>query len=124
MKTFKLFLTEESDVKYMYHGTNTDNLEDIITSKKLKTFKPWHGTDQDSWPDGSTKKRSYWTSNQETTASFFPEGTPVVLRTKAENFPFKQERYTGDYYLEKDIPISKLEVLSDDNTWKPLSSKK
>lgn len=115
MKKFQTFLKENNSNDYLYHGTSDLNVQDILRTKKLKVFKPDYGTEQNTWPDGSTKKRSYWTSNLTTVSQFYPDnGKPVVLRTKKTNFPFKQERYTQDYFLEKDIGISKLEIRSND----------
>lgn len=119
MLTFKQF-NETIEHDYMYHGTNHYNLHDIIDSGKIKVFKPWHGTDQDTFPDGSTKSRSYWTSNINSTQYFFPEeGNPEILRVKTSRHPFKKEKGTGDFYLEKSIPLDGVEVLRD-GEWESL----
>lgn len=111
----------ESNIEYMYHATNMDNVHDILDSRKIKTHKPSHGTDQTSWPDGSTKKRSYWTHDEKTLNYFYPEhGTPKKLRVPKNAHTFKRES-TGDHYLEKDIPIDNVEI-HHKGEWKPLSS--
>ena len=117
MKSFKEFLSESED--YMYHATNMDNVYDMLDSNKLRTHGPSYGTDQETWPDGSKTKRSYWTHNEKTLEYFYPEhGKPTKLRVKKEHHPFKQES-TGDHYLEKDIPLDNIEI-HHEGSWKPI----
>ena len=121
MKTYKEFLFE-SDDGYMYHATNHYNLYDIINDGKLKTHKPSFGTDQQAWPDGSVKKRSYWTNNKETAKYFHPEeGNPVLIRSKLSSHSFKKEHGTGDFYLESPIDIKHLETFHN-GEWKNLKT--
>lgn len=102
-----------SDDGWMYHATNAENAYWIAESGRLDTFKPWHGTEQDVWPDGSTEKRSYWSQSASGVWYFAPEdGLAVVLRTPRSK-DFKRES-TGDYYTTKKIPASKIEVLTED----------
>lgn len=118
MKTFRQYIIESEE--YMYHGTNTDNVDNILSSGKIRVHSPSYGTDQDSWPDGSTNKRSYWSHNEKTVESFYPEhGEPVKLRVKKSLHDFKKERHTGDHYLEKSIPIKHVEI-HHNGDWKPL----
>lgn len=114
-----------SEPGYVYHATNLENLYGIIEDGKLKTHKPWYGTDQDIWPDGSTEKRSYWSPSAATTHWFVPEGGPGVLLRTPRTDAFKTERTTGDVYTTKVVPVTKIEVLTtegwiglgDPSTW-------
>src|SRR5271165_3516182 len=107
---------------YIYHGTATDRLYDIMDSGYVDIHKPWHGTEQGSWPDGSTEKRSYWSNNPATVANFVnrDHGKPIIIRTRHDPSIFKKEKGTGDIVTTKRIPISKLEVLVN-NKWEPVS---
>jgi|688.fasta_scaffold742823_2 hypothetical protein len=128
MNNFKHFLLEQfrkpdgsikSDLGYLYHATNTENLGDIKDSGSLDVFGPSHGTDQEVWPDGSEEDRSYWTDKAGSAWMFAPEhGTPVILRTRFSPL-FKRES-TGDYYSTRTIPASNLEVMMQDGTWTPV----
>jgi len=107
---------------YVYHGTNSYNIQNIINDGVLDTFAPDYGTEQDEWPDGGQENRSYWTSNPATTQYFTAEGgQPVVVRTKQADTAFQQEQGTGDIYANVKIPASKIEVLVD-NKWVPLTT--
>ena len=109
-----------SEDGYLYHATNIDGAGDIATSGSLRTHKPWHGTDQDAWPDGSKEKRSYWSPKADVVWQFAPdEGKGVVLRVKRDAAAFKREG-TGDVYATKPIPAKQLEILDEDGSWKPL----
>lgn len=106
---------------WVYHGTNHVNLHDIADSGFVDTFKPWHGTEQDAWPDGSTERRSYWTRDPAQTVHFTPEGgRPVIIRTRFDPRSFRVESGTGDVYGRKRIPASAVEALVGDR-WTPLS---
>jgi len=106
---------------YLYHGTNSDNLYEILDSGYIDVFPPDYGTNQDEWPDGQLEERSYWTPSQATTQYFFPEeGEPVVLRTMADR-RFRAERSTGDWYTTNRIPVSDLEV-EKNGQWIPLTT--
>lgn len=107
-----------SESGYVYHATNEDRVRDIAR-EGIKTHKPWDFTEQDSWPDGSTEKRSYFSRSASSVWAFAPEeGRAVILRTR-ETSQFKREG-TGDIYTTKSVPASKLEVLTDEG-WVPLS---
>lgn len=111
----------ESDSGYVYHATNVDGAQAIAQSKKLLTFRPWHGTDQDSWPDGSTEKRSYWSEHAHITHSFVPEGKGAILRAKMRP-EMKREGYTGDVYSNKHTPTKDIEILGANKQWYPLDN--
>jgi hypothetical protein len=110
----------ESEPNYVYHVTNIENAYDIANSGYIDVFKPWHGTEQDAWPDMSVEKRSYWSKNAGHVWSFAPsEGKPVILRTLYNPKKFKIEN-TGDIYSTKRIPSNEVEFLSK-NGWNPLN---
>ncbi len=106
---------------YLYHATNLENAIDI-SSGSLRTFGPSHGTDQDSWPDGSQERRSYWTAGGgKVASSFAPEGgRPVLLRVPTSKVQAKRES-TGDVYLRKSVPAAHLEILHSSGKWLPLA---
>lgn len=109
-----------SEPDYVYHATNTERLQDIADSGKLKTHRPDYGTDQDAWPDGSTEKRSYFSDKANVVWQFAPEeGKPVVIRTKG-GADFAKES-TGDTFSRRPVPISKLEYLGEDGNWHPVN---
>ena len=107
-------------VEWVYHGTNLDRAREIAADKKLRTFRPNYGTeDQYSWPDGSTRSRAYFSASPEVVKSFQPEGTPAVLRVK-RGPNFKAERYTKDIYSEAPVPAKDIEIQTPDGSWVPL----
>lgn len=109
-----------SEEGFVYHATNEDGLQGIVEAGHVKTFRPWHGTDQREWPDGSTEKRSYWSKHAGHVWQFAPEdGNPVIIRTRLSD-RLRRET-TGDYYSTKKIPASDVEVMTDDGEWKPLA---
>jgi len=110
----------ETENGYVYHATNEDNARDIAGSH-LKPHRPWHGTDQSTWPDGSTEKRSYWSNKASAVHSFAPaEGKSVILRTKQADH-FKPERGTGDVVTTKKVHSNDLEIKHKDGSWHPLN---
>lgn len=120
-KAAELTKDTPSDTGYLYHATNEERAQDIAKDK-LRTHKPWERTDQSSWPDGSTEKRSYFSKDAGVTWQFSPEeGKPVVLRVKDTAGEFNRES-TGDIYTKKPIDSSKLEMLSEDGKWYPLKN--
>lgn len=116
MKTLRQIL-ENKDDDYVYHGTNEDGLYGIQSHGHLKVHKPSHGTDQQTWPDGQTEKRSYWHHDPKVIDSFYPEeGKPILIRAKRSSHSFKRER-TGDTYTTKPIHKDNLEY-HDNGEWK------
>jgi hypothetical protein len=108
------------DTGYHYHATAEEYLPDIA-QHGLKTHKPWHGTDQDSWPDGSTEARNYFTTHADAAHQFAPEAGPsALLRVHESKHPFKREAYTGDTYSSKTIPSKHIEVMGEDGSWRPI----
>ena len=110
----------KQDPNYLYHGTNDQNLYDIAQSGFLNVFEPSYGTDQETWPDGETEERSYWTQNPATTHLFIPYGKPVIIRTKYIPSKFHKERFTNDFYTTQPVPTEQLEVLVNNN-WMPVN---
>lgn len=103
---------------YVYHATNQERAGDIAESGSLDTFPPDFGTEQNAWPDGETRKRSYWSERANNVWQFAPtEGKPVVLRSK-RSAAFRRES-TGDIYTYKKVPASSIEILTDQG-WEPL----
>jgi len=116
-------LTREvtSDEGFAYHATNMQRLYEIADSGKLKTHRAHEFTDQDTWPDGSTEKRAYFSHNAGTVWAFAPEdGTPVLVRTP--NTGLKVERTTKDIYSQKPISAKRLEYLGQDGNWHPVDN--
>lgn len=108
---------------YMYHATNEERAQSIADDGKLDTHKPSYGTDQSTWPDGSSEKRSYWSATSGTTAAFAPqEGKAVILRAPTSAANFKTERGTGDVYSQKPVPAHQLEILTTGG-WKAVATK-
>lgn len=107
---------------YVYHATNLDRLYQISESGKLKTHNPNEYTDQESWPDGSLDKRSYFSEEPSTTLDFAPEeGQTVLLRAKKDS-GMKKERHTGDIYTSREIPAKDLEYLHESGQFRPVVS--
>jgi hypothetical protein len=111
------------DKNYVYHGTNLDNARDIQDIGSLRTYSPQYGTPtQREWPDGSTRARSYWSSNPANVGQFTPtEGQPVVIRAPKRAAQFQIERGTGDIYTHGHVPLEHLQILTRDG-WKALSN--
>jgi len=120
-KAFKPDGSLKSDKGYIYHGTNLERAEQIAR-EGMRLFDPSEFTEQDSWPDGSTNPRAYFSRNAGYVHSFLPEeGEGVVLRAKEPEHA-KTERYTNDVYVEKPLPPHHFEVLNDSGEWEHLPS--
>jgi hypothetical protein len=104
---------------FVYHATNLDNAQDIA-KQGLKTHGPSYGTDQSTWPDGATERRSYFSTDPHITESFAPEhGKPVFLRVKEAAAKFFRES-TGDMFARKQIAPTHIEYLGADGSWHPI----
>jgi len=100
---------------FVYHATNEDNIEGIA-DKGLLPHGPSFGTDQDSWPDGSTAKRSYFIDDPAHAGSFAPsEGRPVLVRVPEAGM--KRESTTRDRFTNKKLSASLVEVLGKNGKW-------
>lgn len=111
----------ESRLGYFYHATNYENALNIAR-EGLKPHRPWHGTDQDAWPDGSTERRSYFTEHAEIAWQFAPELRHAVLLRVRSDIPAKffYERYTRDVYVTGQIPPWLIEFYGEDSRWCPI----
>jgi hypothetical protein len=105
---------------FVYHATSVDAVFDI-QDVGLVTHKPWEGTDQSAWPDGSTEKRSYFSHDPKIADAFTPidRGPGAVLKIKNDG-TFKKESGTGDLFSTKKVQPSSIEVLTKEG-WKPLA---
>ena len=112
--------TTENHPDFVYHATSLNRVYDIIDFGFIQPHKPWHGTDQEAWPDGSTKSRIYFSENASVVWCFSPEegGCSVILRVEKRSFKFKKESGTGDIYYEGKIPIKNVEILVEDGNKK------
>jgi hypothetical protein len=110
----------EHDPRYVYHATNKDRFEQIYKDKKLKTFAPNWGTDQEVWPDGKIEKRAYFAKSPDVAKNFAPEDGPTVLLRTTKTDNIKAERGTGDFYSSQHVPSSSLEYLHENGDWMPL----
>lgn len=109
-----------SDPGYLYHATNVDGLTDIAQSGYIDVFEPWHGTDQDMWPDGATEPRAYFSPKAEIVWQFAPEyGQPAIIRVPDSVARFRKES-TGDIYSREPVPVEHGEYLASDGKWYPL----
>lgn len=105
---------------YLYHATNTDNAGDIASSGKLDVHAPDYGTDQDTWPDGGTEHRAYFSPNEKTAGYFAPEnGAPAILRVPRSAGTFATESGTGDVISRAPIAAEHIQIKTPDG-WKPL----
>ena len=108
-----------SDEGYVYHATTLDRANGIHHGG-LQTHRPWYGTDQGAWPDGSTERRAYFTPRASSAAQFSPEGDkPILLRVHGTKHAFKRET-TGDLYTTKPVHPRHLEALDSEGAWRPL----
>ena len=106
---------------YVYHATTEDALPSIA-GEGLVPHDPWHGTDQETWPDGSTERRVYFSGNENVVTAFYPEHSrPATLRAPASSVPgLKPERGTGDLVTTRVVPPAALEVRVPSG-WLPLT---
>lgn len=115
---------ERGHPDYLYHATSDTNLRDIA-DEGLHTHGPSYGTDQSTWPDGATERRSYWTEHPHIASSFSPEnGKPVLVRVARDKAAFRRESGTGDHYTRTKIDAKHVEVLGGDGKWRGLASVK
>lgn len=113
---------DKSHKDYVYHATNHEGAYGMADDGHLHVHRPWHGTDQNEWPDGSTKKRAYFSHDAGGVHSFAPEEGPhAVVRVRHGAHSFGQERYTRDVYTTKKIPGKHVEVRHKDGSWHPIS---
>jgi len=117
------FRDVQHDENYLYHATSEDRLNDIIAARKMKTYRPWHGTEQDVWPDGSDEPRNYWGPNPGHVEPFIPDFPPTLVRARREHVNARPERGTGDFYGRKPVAVSHLERWTDQG-WQPLVVRK
>lgn len=110
----------KSSPGYLYHATNLENAREIKGTGFLIPQRPWYGTDQLTWPDGSREKRSYWSADPSIVWIFAPEeGRSTIIRVPTSLGVFKRES-TGDYYTTRKIPADQLEILASDDNWYPM----
>lgn len=108
-----------SDKDYLYHATTADRAADIAGSG-LGVHKPWEHTDQEAWPDGAVEKRNYFIGQAPSAQAFIPEGDHgVIMRVRRDAHPFKRES-TGDFYSNKPVHPSKVEMMSNQGNWHPV----
>ena len=107
------------DPGYVYHATSQEAAGDI-TEGGLLTFGPSHGTDQDTWPDGSDKDRAYFATSPATAYGFAPESGKKVLLRVPRLDSMEDESGTGDVVSHSPVDASKLEALGSDGVWVPL----
>ncbi len=113
----------EEEAGYLYHGTNEDRALGIKEDGTMNVFVPWHGTEQDTWPDGRKEPRAYFSGTPAQVQSFYPvEGKPVLLRVPVDAAPFRRES-TGDWYTRLPIPAAHIEYMNANlNRWLPIST--
>ncbi len=108
---------------YLYHATNEDRAHGIAEDRFMHLHRPGDFTDQDSWPDGATEKRSgYFAPHHgaHTIWQFAPEeGRSVALRVHHLSHPFRKESGTGDLFSKKKVPAKLFEINTSEG-WKPL----
>jgi len=102
---------------YFYHTTTRDSLYDIIADGELIVGRPqdsevWTDEPQQTWPDGSTQRRSYWSDSEAGTVDF-SRPQAVVVRVAKTSVPNMKEESTGDFYMTKPVDADLLEVLTD-----------
>jgi hypothetical protein len=118
-------LTEQqqgNNQEFFYHATNEQNLSSMIEAGSMIPFKPWYGTDQETWPDGSVQSRIYFGTSPHKVEPFYPsEGKRVLLRVPAFAARFKSEGSTGDWFATKPIPNHFVEFFNQKtNQWEPI----
>lgn len=102
----------------MYHATNMERAYDIARVG-LKPHRPWEYTEQESWPDGGTEGRVYFTPRASSAWQFAPEeGTSVLLRVPSSAAKFGDG--TGDRFARRAVPATKIEIMTTDG-WEPIA---
>lgn len=112
----------EPESGYYYHATTEERAEEIASRGHLKTHGPSYGTNQASWPDGGTEKRSYFSDKPSTARYFIPDGKPTLLRVHKSRAKIVPEKGTGDFITRDHIKAEHLEKLAPDGSWLPLKS--
>lgn len=112
-----------TDDGWYYHATNQENAFDILSDGQMVPHAPDFGTEQDIWPDGSTALRSYFGPSPRHVESFYPEGSPALLRVPATAARFKKESGTRDFFTNQSIPASVIEFWNPNiKEWQPLKA--
>ena len=108
-----------SEEGYVYHASNVERAHGVA-EHGIKVHKPGEYTDQETWPDGSTEKRNYFSHKAHVVHSFAPEEGPhVILRVHSKNHEFKRESGTGDTYSKKTVHPKHVEILTHKG-WHPV----
>jgi len=108
-----------SDNRHVYHITNLENALQIA-KQGLLTHSPSYGTDQETWPDGTSGRRSYWMNSAEHIWQFAPdEGQAVLLRARLDH-NFEIEHTTNDYYATDTIWPHLIDIYCEDGKWHSL----
>ena len=104
-----------SSPDYVYHATNMERAFDIA-SEGLKPHRPWEFTDQETWPDGGTERRVYFSRDLGAIWAFAPEeGQPAALRVPVDTVVLRGDG-TGDVFARKRVPAGAIEILHE-NSW-------
>lgn len=112
------------NASFFYHATNLNNAHEIAYTGKLIPHRPDYQTDQQTWPDGSDDRRSYFGTSPGHVEPFYPEeGDPILLKVPVAAAKFKQERGTPDIYTLDAIKAKDVLFLDPETKqWKPISS--
>lgn len=111
---------------YAYHVTGRDAVLDIVSDGFMRPFKPSHGSDQDTWPDGGTEKRVYFAKTYEEALKFYnPDlGKRVMLRVPVGSVNLCDEGRGLDAFSRKPVKVAMVEYETVDGggEWQPLTS--
>ncbi len=104
--------------EHVYHTTSIGNLDDIAAGG-LEPQGPGYRDEQDTWPDGGTERREYF-STVPGGALKFSEPDHVLLRvTQPEKL--RAEFKDQDYFVRKPVRPEDIEVQGIDGQWIPLA---